>query len=56
MGVQDGGGVCVHTLERCEVQSLGLNSTGVKIVYGLPKVINLPSLWKLIGLNILKAQ
>lgn len=26
----------------------------VKIVYGLPKVINLPSRWKLIGLNLLE--
>lgn len=46
----------VQTSEEREAQSLGLKSSTVKIVYGLPKVINLPSLWKLIGLNILEAQ
>lgn len=46
----------VQTSEEREAQSMGLKSSTVKIVYELPKVINLPSLWKLIGLNILKAQ
>lgn len=46
----------VQTSEEREAQSLGLKSSTVKIVYALPKVINLPSLWKLIGLNILEAQ
>lgn len=35
---------CVSTLHReCVSQLLGLKSSRVKIVYGLPKVINLPS-------------
>lgn len=48
---------CMSTLHKgCVSQSLGLKSSRVKIVYGLPKVINLPSQWKLIGLNLLVAQ
>lgn len=44
----------VHTWEDHDERPLGSNSNTVKIVYGLPKVINLPTLWKLIGLNILE--
>lgn len=37
-------GLCDHISEGCEAQSLGLKSSIVKIVYGLPKAINLRSL------------